>query len=108
MIWRNLTSGIRTLWYGMNIPNSSNMNRRLAPGNFHLASTYPFIDPRKAERRVAGTARNTLLRKLGASWLKARLYESRVGALESSQSVDCEASANDFSEATTMAKTGSR
>src|SRR5688572_1328515 len=56
-VWRNCTSGISTLWYGMNIPKSINVNKRLDPLNFHFDSTYPFMLPSRAEIATAGIER---------------------------------------------------
>src|SRR5437763_4836273 len=108
MALRNWNSGIRMLWYGMNMPKSSKAKMTFAPRNFHFESTYPFSEPSSAESAVAGTTSRTELKKAGASTSKAEPKASRVGALGSSQSVDRETSVKDFSDVTTMANMGSR
>src|SRR5438874_8640230 len=108
MALKNWNSGIRMLWYGMNMPNSSKAKTRLAPRNFHFESTYPFKEPSSAERIVAGTTRRTELKNAGANTSNAEPKASSVGAFGSSQSVERETSVKDFSDVTTMANMGSR
>src|ERR1700704_1784825 len=108
MVLRNWKSGIRMLWYGMNIPNRSRAKTRFAPRNFHFDSTYPFSEPSNADKIVAGTTSSTELKNDGASVSNAEPKASRVGALGSSQSVERDTSANDLSDVTTIANIGSK
>src|SRR6478735_4181194 len=64
IVCMNCTRGISMLWYGMNIPKSMKVKRRLDPLNFHFDSTYPFMLPKSEEIITAGIARITLLVKL--------------------------------------------
>src|SRR4030042_157771 len=62
--WSRETNGIRILWYGINIPNSIRGKRIFAPRNFHLASTYPLIDPTIVAKSVPGITSFMLFQKL--------------------------------------------
>ena len=63
----NVTRGMRTAWYGMNIPNNRTGNTILAHLNFHLASTKPLMEPSTDEIVAAGTTIFTEFQRLGRS-----------------------------------------
>ena len=59
------------LWYGMNIPKSISVKTMFAPRNFHLESTYPFIEPSKEDIIVEGITIKKLFLILGANCSQA-------------------------------------
>ena len=63
---RNWNSGIKMLWYGMNMPNKMSGKMTSDPRKRHLDSTYPFMEPMTVDKIVALTARMKLLRSCGA------------------------------------------
>jgi hypothetical protein len=91
--------GIKIVWYGINIPTSINVKRRLLNLNLYLERMKPFRDPIRDEITTAGIVMSSELAKLPFSAFQAAEIPLEVHSVGKFHIVVTSAPALDLKEA---------